>query len=599
MIREIETQACAALAGTAVDDMERNAREHPSQVGFSIRGDGVWEPVTYAGFAAQVEALARGMIAAGIGIGDRVALMSRNRFEWTLCDYALWSIGAVVVPVYETSSAEQTEWILTDSGAVAVIVELQRHQDLVDSVRARCGVVHVWSIENGDLAALVEAGRPTTDDELRERRDAVDPAAVATLVYTSGTTGRPKGCPLTHANLAAQYRNTTAAPGIPDIFNDRSSTLLFLPLAHVLARVIQLSCVSARVHIGYTPDTAQLAQDLLSFRPTLLLAVPRVFEKLYNTAARSAHEAGPVQNAIFTLAERAAVRYSEQIDAGSPSPLLRAEHGLYDRLVYAKIRAALGGRMRWSVSGGAPLGARLGHFFRGSGITVLEGYGLTETSAAGTLNLPASQRVGSVGPPVPGGSIRIAEDGEILLRGDFVFSGYWGVDDPEILDDEGWLHSGDLGQIDAGGFVTVTGRKKELIVTAGGKNVAPTALEDRIRAHWLVSQCLVVGDRRPFIACLITLDATAFAAWRAEHGLTDVTAAEALADERLHHEIQVAVDEANAAVSKAESIRAFTILDGDFTEAAGQLTATLKLKRNVLADQFGTEIEALYAAPRT
>ncbi len=601
-MREYATPTAFVLTGTetTLDDIDRHVREHPDHVGFSIRGDGDWRPVTYAQFAEQVADLARGLVTAGIGVGDRVALMSRNRYEWALCDYAIWRAGAVTVPIYETSSAEQVEWILSDSGAVAAFVELPRHRETMESVLDRVPAVRqVWDIEGGDLPRLVESGTGVGDDVLAERRAAMSADSLASIIYTSGTTGRPKGCPITHGNFAAVYNNVTAAPGIPGIFNAESSTLLFIPLAHSLARIIQLACIHARVHIGYTPDAKKLPEDLLTFHPTLILSVPRAFEKLYNGAQRKAYSGGRVSRTIFDRADHVAVRYSESLDGSGPGPLLRAEHALMERLVYRKVRDALGGRVRWSVSGGAPLGERLGHFFRGVGVTVLEGYGLTETMTGGTLNLPARQRVGTVGPPIPGSTVRIAHDGEILLHGRFVFDGYWQNDvaTKETIDEDGWLHSGDIGQVDDQGYVTITGRKKELIVTAGGKNVAPAVLEDRLRAHWLVSQCMVVGDRRPYIACLITLDTEMLDAWKAEHGrpasvdLTSLTS-----DPELLQDLQEAVDEANQAVSQAESIRKFAVLATDFTEADGQLTPTLKLKRDVVANQFADEIEALYSS---
>jgi long-chain acyl-CoA synthetase len=514
-----------------------------------------------------------------------------------LCDYAIWSAGAVTVPIYETSSAEQTQWILADSGAVAVLVENDRHEHIIDAVRpSLADLAHVWGIDRGDIATLGETGRDVGDDVLAQRRAALRGADLATIVYTSGTTGRPKGCPLTHANLMADCLNVTAAPGVSGILNENASTLMFLPLAHSLARIIQIDCVHARAHIGYTPDTKELPADLASFRPTIILAVPRVFEKLYNTAQRTAHEKNRAARLVFARAERIAIRYSEALDKGGPGRLLRLEHTALDRLVYKQIRGALGGRVRWSVSGGAPLGARLGHFFRGMGVCVLEGYGLTETATGGTLNLPSRVKVGTVGPPIPSGSVRIAPDGEILLHGPFVFAGYWHNElaTAEAFDEDGWFRTGDLGTIDPAGFVSITGRKKELIVTSGGKNVAPTVLEDRLRAHWLVSQCMVIGDRRPYISAVITLDGETIGSWQAEHGKTMLTPAELCDDPQLRQELQRAVDTANEAVSQAESIRRFLILDADFTEAGGQLTPTLKLKRDLVGKQYHDQIESLY-----
>jgi long-chain acyl-CoA synthetase len=597
MRTEYSVAPVVTLTGTetALDDVFDNALDHPDDVGFSIRREDGWTPVTYAEFASRVTALARGFVAAGISAGDRVALMSRNRFEWALCDYAIWAAGAVTVPIYETSSNEQVEWILRDSDAIAVIVEGRRHGDIVDAVRSTTPDLRdLWSIEGGDIDTLTERGHEITDAELAGRRAQLTGSSLATIVYTSGTTGRPKGCRITHRNLVAVYANTTAAAGIPQIFNSESSTLLFLPLAHVLARIIELSCVHARVHIGYTPDIKELAEDLNSFRPTLILAVPRVFEKLHTSAQRKAY-AKPLTRRLFDLADDAAVRWSSA--EGHPGRRLRLEHAIFDRLVYSRIQAALGARVVWSVSGGAPLGSRLGHFFRGVGVNVLEGYGMSESTTGGTLNLPGRQRMGSVGPPTPGCSVRIADDGEILLHGDFVFDGYWRNEDAtrETVTEDGWLRTGDLGQIDNAGYVSITGRKKELIVTAGGKNVAPNVLEDRARAHWLVSQCVVVGDNRPYIACLLTLDPDTFLEWKKEHGKDPSLDVHALShDPDLLRELQVAVDSANQAVSKAESIRRFAVLDTDLTEAGGELTPTLKLKRDFVARKFHDEIESLY-----
>ena len=582
---------------TTLDDLLTWAHRYPDDVGFRYRDPTtrMWRDVTYAGFARRMRSIAAGLAAIGVQPGDRVALMSRTRVEWALVDYAIWQAGAVTVPIYETSSYEQVEWILSDSGAVVAIVEGERHAQLVERARSRAtSLRECWVIHDGGLDQLAERGADLADDVLDERRAGIGAASLATIVYTSGTTGPPKGCPLTHRNLLAVYSNTAEAPGISAIFNADSSTLLFLPLAHCLARIIHLSCVHCRVCIGYTAEVKDLPSDMASFRPTLVLSVPRVFEKIYNTARR---QAGAKRTGfLFDRAEHIAVAYSKALDTGGPGPLLRLQHEVYDRLVYARIRAAMGGRVRWSVSGGAPLGGRLGHFYRGMGVNVLEGWGLSETSTGGTLNLPERQRVGSVGPPVPGSHLRIASDGEILVKGDFVFSGYWQNETAtkEAIDDMGWFHTGDIGQLDADGFATITGRKKELIVTAGGKNVAPAVLEDRLRAHWLVSQCVVVGDRRPFIGCLVTLDADVLDEWAGTHGRSERTAAALHEDPEIRAIIQEAVAEANAAVSQAEAIRQFRVLNADFTEAGGQLTPTLKVKRDVVATQFAAEVELLY-----
>jgi len=556
---------------------------------------GQWQDVTAGQFSAQVSALAKGLIAAGIEPGDRVALMSATRYEWTLADYAIWAAGAVTVPVYETSSAEQVEWILSDSGARAAIAETDKHADIISGLKDRLpDLGQLWRITALDEVAA--AGASVTDDQLREHRSRRKASDLATIVYTSGTTGRPKGCELSHRNLLSAVRNAVHG-AIPELFETAGDgTLLFMPLAHVFARIIEIGCLESGAILGHWEDTATVADGLREFRPTFLLAVPRVFEKVYNTAQQQA-SASPAKSKIFAAAVRAAVEYSEALGSGRPSLGLRLRHGLFDHLVYGKLRAAVGGRVKYAVSGGAPLGERLGHFFRGAGITVLEGYGMTETSAAATVNKPRRNKVGTVGQPLPGVSARIADDGEILLRGAIIFARYWQNDaaTAQTLDAEGWLHTGDLGSLDDEGFLRVTGRKKELIVTAGGKNVAPAVLEDRLRAHPLISQCMVVGDQRPFIACLITLDPEALDHWKRQHGKpADATAADLADDPDLLAEIQAAVDDANKAVSRAESIRKFTILPVDFTTDNDYVTPSLKVRRSLVARDFAAEIEALY-----
>jgi len=557
---------------------------------------GQWEDVTAGQFSAQVSALAKGLIAAGIEPGDRVALMSGTRYEWTLADYAIWAAGAVAVPVYETSSAEQVEWILGDSGAKAAIAETDRHAEIISGLKARLpDLGQLWRIAG--LDELAATGASITDQQVYEHRTSRHASDLATIIYTSGTTGRPKGCELSHRNLLSAVRNAVHG-ALPELFETSGDgTLLFMPLAHVFARIIEIGCVESGAVLGHWEDTATVADGLREFHPTFLLAVPRVFEKVYNTAQQQA-SASPAKSKIFAAAARAAVEYSKAQDTGRPGLALRLRHALFDHLVYAKLRAAVGGRVRYAVSGGAPLGERLGHFFRGVGITVLEGYGMTETSAAATVNKPRRNKVGTVGQPLPGVSARIADDGEILLRGGIIFTRYWHNEaaTAQTLDDEGWLHTGDLGSLDEEGFLRVTGRKKELIVTAGGKNVAPAVLEDRLRAHPLISQCMVVGDNRPFIACLITLDPEALSHWKQQHGKpAGATAADLASDPDLLAEIQAAVDDANKAVSRAESIRKFTILPVDFTTDNDYITPSLKVKRALVAKDFAADIEALYA----
>jgi long-chain acyl-CoA synthetase len=555
-------------------------------------GEG-WQPVTAREFESEVRAAAKGLIAAGIQIGDRVAIMARTRYEWTILDFAIWYAGGVVVPVYETSSAEQIDWILNDSGSVGIIVETPTHRELVQTVLP-AHTRHVWTMTDGVLDILTAAGAHIPDDEIERRRNALVPDTLATLIYTSGTTGKPKGVSLTHGNFLAECGNVVQ--GADDLFlKPGGSTLLFLPVAHVFGRMVQIGAINAGLHMAHCSDpVGRLTADLASFKPTFVLAVPRIFEKIYNGAEAKAEAAG--KGDIFRKAAAVAIAYSEGLDTKKISLSLRLKHALFDKLVYSKIRLAVGGRVEAAISGGAPLGARLGHFYRGAGITILEGYGLTETTAGATLNLTSALRVGSVGQPIPGTSVKIADDGEVLIKGPIVMRGYWQNDaaNAEVFEGDRWFKTGDLGKLDEDGYLFIVGRKKELIVTAGGKNVAPAVLEDRLRAHPLVSQCVVVGDARPFIAALITIDQDALKSWVLANKKQGASMAELAVDPQLISVIQTAVDEANKAVSKAESIRKFRILTTDFTIAGGQLTAKLSVKRHVIAQEFAAEIEALY-----
>ncbi|MEU4400206.1 AMP-dependent synthetase/ligase [Micromonospora orduensis] len=586
-------------AANLTDPVWENAEVAPDTVQFARRtrtADGTtWAEVTCLQFRDEVAAVARGLIASGVQPGDRVGLMSRTRYEWTLLDYAIWTTGAVTVPIYETSSAEQAAWILADSGAVAVMVETDRHADLVGEVRDRLPELkHLWQIELGGIDDLVTAGASVELAEVEQRRKAVRSGDIATIIYTSGTTGRPKGCVLTHRNMYADIAN--AVPVLPNLFNAGAATLLFLPLAHAFARLIQIGVVQARATMAHCADTKNLVAELQEFRPTFVLSVPRVFEKVYNAAKQKAEADG--KGGIFARAEQVAIAYSEALETpGGPGLALRAQHAVFDRLVYRKLRAALGGRCRDAISGGAPLGARLGHFFRGIGVTILEGYGLTETSPAAAANLPTGTRIGTVGRPLPGVTVRIEDDGEILISGELIFQGYWHNDaaTAEALSADGWFRTGDLGQLDNDGYLSITGRKKELIVTSGGKNVAPAVLEDQVRAHPLISQCVVIGDRQPFIAALVTLDEEALPAWLAGAGLPADTPVEQLREhEGLRAEIQSAVDAANRAVSKAEAIKVFRILPHDFTESTGELTPSLKVKRQVVHKTYAADIADIY-----
>jgi long-chain acyl-CoA synthetase len=578
------------------DPVWNNATETPTALQFARKTATGWADITCAEFRDQVLALARGLAAAGVEPGNRVGLLSRTRYEWTLADYAIMAIGGVTVPIYETSSAEQIQWILADSGAVACFVETDKHRETLETVRDSLAALRdVWQIEGGDdLTRLHAAGEAVPADEIDRRRHAVRADDLATIIYTSGTTGRPKGCMLSHRNIYTDIANTI--PGLPRFFEKSSSTLLFLPLAHSFARVIQAGVVTGRVHTAFTPDVKTLTDDLASFRPTFILAVPRVFEKVYNGARQRAHADG--KGAIFDRSDKIAVAYSEALDSrGGPGLLLKAEHAIMDKLVYTKLRAAMGGRCIGAISGGAPLGSRLAHFFRGVGLTIFEGYGLTETSPAVAVNLENHIKIGTVGRPLPGVTVRIDDDGEILIAGDIVFQGYWNNPDAtaEVIDDAGRFHTGDLGALDDEGYLSITGRKKEIIVTAGGKNVAPAVLEDRIRAHPLVSQCMVVGDRQPFVAVLVTIDEEAFPAWKADNGKpAEAKVADLRQDEALRATLQAAIDDANRAVSKAEAIKVFRILPVDFTEGNGLLTPSLKVKRNVVAKEYADEIAAIY-----
>jgi long-chain acyl-CoA synthetase len=592
-VREYSVPATVVIGAeeNLLDAVFAHEAEHPGETLLKVqRTPGEWSPVTAAEFAAQVVSVAKGLIAAGVAPGDRVALLSRTRYEWTLIDYAILAVGGVTVPIYETSSASQIAWILENSGAAGIVVETAAHAALVE----RAGFVKV--IDDGAVDGLVEAGAEVDAAEVHARRKAVTADDLATLIYTSGTTGRPKGCELTHRNLLTEIAATREV--LHQLLAADGSVLLFLPLAHVFGKVIQCGAIASRTVIGHTPDTKNLVADLGTFRPTFLLAAPRVFEKVYNSARQKAHDGG--KGGIFDTAADTAIAWSRAQDTGGAGLALKLKHALFDKLVYGKLREVTGNNVVAAVSGSAPLGDRLGHFFRGVGIPILEGYGLTETTAGITVNTMGAQRIGSVGRPVPGHSVRIAEDGEIMLSGGIVFRGYW--DNPsataEAIED-GWFHSGDLGSLDDAGFLTITGRKKEILVTAGGKNVAPAVLEDRLRAHALVGQCMVVGDGQPFIGALVTIDPEALPGWRERNDKPAAgdpsSAADLVDDPELRGEIAAAVEEANQAVSRAEQIRKFRILPVDFSEAGGELTPTLKVKRNVVGEKYADEVTALYS----
>ncbi|MFC6156486.1 AMP-dependent synthetase/ligase [Kribbella jiaozuonensis] len=581
-------------SGSLSDPVWANASSHPDTAVFSRRvAGGGWQDVTAAEFAQQVIGVAKGLMAAGVKPGERVALLSPTRYEWTLIDYAIWSIGSVTVPIYETSSPSQIQWILTDSEAVVAVVENATHGAVVESARAEAPALQeVWQIEAGAVDQLTALGQDISDAEFDKRRSAVTASDLATLIYTSGTTGRPKGCKISHSNFIDELG--PAVKILDGLFDTTgASTLLFLPLAHVFARIIQVGCVMKRVKVGHSADVKNLVEDLGAFKPTFILSVPRVFEKVFNTASQKAHSEG--KGKIFDAAADTAIAYSQAQDKGGASFGLKAKHMLFDRLVYGKLRAVLGGQVQYAVSGGAPLGDKLGHFFRGIGVPVLEGYGLTETTAAVSVNLPDDIRIGTVGRPLPGVTVAVADDGELLFKGGQVMQGYWKNDEATAaaIDADGWFHTGDLGEFDVDGFIRITGRKKEILVTAGGKNVAPTLLEDQIRLHPLVSQCMVVGDGKPFIAALITIDPENIVPWATERGKpTDPAALTQDAD--LIAEIQKAIDEANASVSHAEAIKKFSILPTDWTQETGELSLKLSLRRHIVMEKHGTDVEALY-----
>ncbi|MEU3919469.1 AMP-dependent synthetase/ligase [Streptomyces sp. NPDC029004] len=583
--------------GNLTDLIRRNAAMHPDVAVMGRKVAGAWTDVTATQFLAEVRAAAKGLIAAGVRPGERVALMSPTRYEWVQLDFAIWSAGAVTVPVYETSSAEQVQWILGDSGAVAVVVESDAHAAAVESVRDRLpGLRHIWQIERGAIEELTSAGAEVGDETVDERSASAKADDPATIVYTSGTTGRPKGCVLTHRSFFAECGNLVERLR-PLFRTGDSSVLLFLPAAHVFGRMVEVAAVMAPIKLGCVSDIKNLTDELASFRPTLLLGVPRVFEKVYNSARAKARADG--KGKIFDKAADTAIAYSRALATPEgPSIGLKFKHKVFDRLVYSKLRAVLGGRCEYAISGGAPLGERLGHFYRGIGFTVLEGYGLTESCAATAFSPWDRQKIGTVGQPLPGSVVRIADDGEILLHGEHVFKGYWNNEaaTAEALTD-GWFHTGDIGTLDEDGYLAITGRKKEILVTAGGKNVAPAVIEDRIRAHALVAECMVVGDGRPFVGALVTIDEEFLGRWASDHGKpAGSTPASLLQDADLLAEVQRAVDDGNAAVSKAESVRKFRILPAQFTEEAGHITPSLKLKRNVVAKDFADEIEAIYRA---
>ncbi|WP_309128671.1 long-chain fatty acid--CoA ligase [Microbacterium sp.] len=580
------------------DLLEQRVDATPDRALFSVPDGEGWRDITARDFRTAVVALAKGFVSAGVQPGEKIGFIARTTYDWTLVDFALFYAGAVMVPIYETSSPSQIQWIMEDSGASALIVESPDHFARVDEVRGDLPLVReVWQLHLGAIDTLTAQGADIEDAEIERRRNLAVGSDIATLIYTSGSTGRPKGCVITHSNFVELSRNSAKALNAV-VTTPGASTLLFITTAHVFARFISILNVHAGVRTGHQPDTKQLLPALGSFKPTFLLAVPRVFEKVYNSAEQKAEAGG--KGKIFRAAAAAAVEHSKLLEEGKKVPLgLKLKFALFDKLVYSKLRTAMGGNVVYAISGSAPLGARLGHFFHSLGVVILEGYGLTETTAPATVNLADKSKIGTVGPALPGVGVRLADDGEIEVKGINVFKEYW--NNPEATAaafDDGWFKTGDIGTFDAEGFLTITGRKKEIIVTAGGKNVAPAALEDPIRSNPIVGQVVVVGDQKPFISALITLDPEMLPTWLGNNGLpAEMTLAEAAKSPAVRDEIQRAVDRANKTVSRAESIRKFSILPSEWTEASGHLTPKLSIKRNVILEDFADEIAAIYDEP--
>lgn len=599
-MREISVPANYTIdpSASTVDVVFDVARTDPDSVRIKRLVAGTWEPVTSKQYEQEILGVAKGLVAQGVKPGDRVALVSSTRYEWPLIDFAIWAVGAVTVPVYETSSSGQIDWILEDSDAVLMIIEGAKQAAEVAELKGLHNVQRVLQIDPADgdpgaVATLTAEGAEITEDQVHAGRADVKAEDLATLIYTSGTTGRPKGCELTHSNLMSEAEAILSSP-----FGDAirgGSNVMFLPLAHVLARAVNIACFKGGALVGHFNDTKNLVPQFSIFQPTLILSVPRVFEKVYASAQQSAVDGG--KGKIFDAAVQTAIEYSQAQDTGGAGLILKAKHTLFDKLVYGKLKAALGGNCKVAISGGAPLGARLGHFFRGVGVTVMEGYGLTETTAAITVNVAGAQKIGTVGRPLAGQAAKIAEDGEILLKGSVVFRGYWHNEEAtKAAIEDGWFHTGDLGSIDEDGYLSITGRKKELIVTAGGKNVSPAGLEDALRSNPLISQAMVVGDAQPYIAALVTIDPEAFPQWKAANGKPEsATVTDLRNDPDLVAEINKAVAAANETVSKAEAIKKVRILPEDFSEETGEMTPTMKVKRNVVSQKYADDIAELYA----
>ncbi|MET7771238.1 long-chain fatty acid--CoA ligase [Nocardia sp. NPDC005366] len=597
-MREFEVPASYTIPEDAnnSDNVFRHAEQTPDAVLFNLSdGNDGWRNVTAAEFAKTVTGVAKGLIAAGIELGDRVAIMAPTRYEWVVIDFAVWAAGGCTVAIYDSSAAEQAKWILQDSATKLLVLDNDKHRATIDEIEAGAlpDLKEILQIDKGAVDELIARGADLDDQVVHDRRKQVNAASPATLIYTSGTTGRPKGVMLSHANLWAESKSDRLA--LRKYIQEGKKTLMFLPLAHVFARAVTLTSFDAKVIVAFTSDWTTLVDQFSSYHPHFILAVPRVFEKVFNSAKQKAHDGG--KGKIFDAAADTAIAWSESLDSGGPGLALKLKHALFDKLVYSKLRVALGGHCEAAVSGGGPLGARLGHFFRGAGVTIYEGYGLTESTAAVTVNTPENLRVGSVGQPIEGHAVKIAEDGELLLRGSVVFDGYWGnAEATEEAFADGWFKTGDLGAIDADGFVTITGRKKEIIVTAGGKNVSPALLEDSLRAHPLISQVMVVGDGQPFVGALITLDPEALPGWKERNGVSADTPIEQLIENKaLVAEVEAAVADTNKKVSHAEAIKKIKILDVDWTQETGELTPKMSLKRAVVMKQYASEVDKIYS----
>ncbi|BBC31643.1 Long-chain fatty acid--CoA ligase [Streptomyces graminofaciens] len=599
--------ASAPPVGGLADVVFEHAQDDPLYIALGRKDEhGEWRDVTCAEFRDEVLALAKGLLSQGIRFGDRVAIMCRTRYEWTLFDYALWTIGAQVVPIYPTSSAEQVFWMLYDAQCTAAMVEHEDHAMTIATVIDRLPQLQrLWQLDVGAVQELYESGAHLDDDVVHRHRKAVTPDSIATIIYTSGTTGRPKGCVISHGSFMFEAETVIErwSPLFKSRRGDEAATLLFLPLAHVFGRMVQVAGIRGKVKFGHQPqlNAAVLLPDLAAFQPTFFLAVPYIFEKVFNAARRKAERegrAGPFEKAV-----EVAVKYADAMEAKAwgigpgPSAGLRMQHQFFDKVVYAKIREAMGGRIKYAMSGGSAMDRRLGLFFAGAGVHIFEGYGLTECTAAATANPPERTRYGTVGQAIPGMTVHIADDGEIWLRGPNVFQGY--LNNPKATDEtlqDGWLATGDLGSLDEDGYLTITGRKKEILVTSGGKSVSPAILEERVRDHPLVAQCIVVGNDRPYIAALVTLDGEAVEHWLQMHDKQKLSPAELVRDPELETEVRRAVVAANTLVSQAESIRTFRILAHQFTEEHGLLTPSLKLKRKAIEKTYAKEVEALYRA---